>query len=285
MPFDTFYNSWTIGLAILFISFLFFVYLPILVYNKKNCTLIILHSGLILICLCLIQDLFAIAQYLFNINPSLGIFGFILIGIISEYIIMFYYHNDIWVKLHDCGINSLVGILDYIRFAESNKKLVKLHQNNLQIPHAAVIIALRNKWNDDYIYADGFDLLVNYFENRGIPFRFYECHTPDEASLYISNPNSEKIWIFGHGQIDSLDFGNGGILRYCKLKNVEKKDFIGQFHCNSYAEQGFPSLADLILKPNGKKFVKWGYRCPHQNRIAIECCNKKEWDCNDFCEK
>jgi hypothetical protein len=75
-----------------------------------------------------------------------------------------------------------------------------------------------------------------------------------------------------------------GELEYSNFKTLpeeQKKDFIGQFHCNTGTDS---SLAAYILKPNGKKFIKKGYRCTHQNRVAIECCNNKNWDCNESCE-
>jgi hypothetical protein len=71
--------------------------------------------------------------------------------------------------------------------------------------------------------------------------------------------------------MDALYFGNNGNLIYSDFKDVseeQKKDFIGQFHCNPDADPQ-SSLAGYILKPDGKKFVREGYCCAYKNRQAI----------------
>lgn len=138
---------------------------------------------------------------------------------------------------------------------------------------------MREEPGDSAIFTNGIDLIIYSIKNKRQLLRVYECFTPEDAKKIILNPNVKNLWIFGHGDVDTLDFGKNGILHYWIFKDIEKKDLIGQFHCNTTASKGYPSLADFILKPNGKKIVPPGFRCPHQNRILIQYCIDHDWNC------
>jgi hypothetical protein len=198
--------------------------------------------------------------------------------------------GNLWKKISDCGgiKNILLGYYDYKYTCRTKKLIIENKQEILPEIHAAIIIALTGEWERDIqTFTHGIDLLINYFKTNKILFNVYECKTPDEAKKIIEKNEVNKIWIFGHGRIDALDFGKkNNSLEYSVFKNFpeeQKKDFIGQFHCNTNADL-HSSLAAYILKPNGKKFIKKGYRCSHKNRLAIECCNKHNWSCEDICE-
>ena len=193
-------------------------------------------------------------------------------------------------KNHDCGvINRIKNISDFCKHYYSNKKMIDNHQKkNLTTNHAGIIIGLTdNDFDDIPAYTGGFDLLINYFNKKEELFDIYPCKTRADAKEVIERKEVNRIWIFGHGWMWGLYFGKNDELKYSDFKTLteeQKKDFIGQFHCNTDADLD-SSLAAYILKPNGKKFIKKGYRCAHQNRLAIECCNKKNWDCNESCEQ
>jgi len=192
-------------------------------------------------------------------------------------------------KISDCGgiKNFLRSIFDYRYFFRTKKLIRENKKEHLPDTHAAIIIGLTNTYEKDIqTYTHGVDLLITYFNTNQNLFNIYECKTKTKAIEIIERKNVDRIWIFGHGRMGALCFGEDGELEYSDfktLKEEQKKDFVGQFHCCSYGELD-SSLAAYILKPNGKKFIKKGNRCSHQNRLAIDCCNKRNWDCNESCE-
>jgi hypothetical protein len=191
----------------------------------------------------------------------------------------------------DCGgfFNRISSSSDLILYYYHTKKMLNNHKKkNLKTNHAGIIVILWDNFNKDLLtYTGGIDLLVDYFDNKKKElFDIYICKTKEDAIDVIEKIEVNRIWIFGHGWMGGLYFGNfDNKLEYSyfkSLKEEQKKDFIGQLHCNSPGDLD-SSLAAYILKSDGKKFVKKGYRCSHQNRLAIECCNEKNWDCNDSC--
>lgn len=197
---------------------------------------------------------------------------------------------DMRQRNQDAGlINRIKNIPDVFRHYCPNKKMIDNHQKkNLTTYHAGIIIALTKNFEENILtYSDGIDLLINYFNEREELFDIYPCRTRADVKEVIERKEVNRIWIFGHGWMWGLYFGKNDELKYSDFKTLteeQKKDFIGQFHCNTDADLD-SSLAAYILKPNGKKFIKKGYRVGHQNRLAIECCNKKNWDCNESCEQ
>ncbi len=215
----------------------------------------------------------------------LAVLGFVLIGIFLVSIAIFVTYKFNWVKkTKDNGsiIKSLIFILCYLsKYKKDNMERFK-ESNQLKYfgLHAAAIVALKQgRFSIDYsMYADGVDLIKDYFKNvRHQPLYVYECKTMERAKKIIECERVTELWIFGHGTMNGLYFGKNGFLNYVKLKDASKKDFVGQFHCN-YPDQCGYSLADLILKEDGKKFIPEGYRSARINRKAIEFYNELDWD-------
>lgn len=195
--------------------------------------------------------------------------------------------RDVKKLIHDCGgnidgiWNILLTVPDSIYFPIMDRKKIDSHKDELTIPHASIVIALRDVWNDTCLYANGIDLLSDYFTKKNIPFRFRVCETPEKAEEEIRKKFARIIIIIGHGSYTELDFGKNGTLKYSKFQDLnpeDYKDLIGQFHCCT-GHEGVSTLSDLILKPNGKKYVKKGFCCIHQNRAAIKRCIETDWNC------
>jgi hypothetical protein len=192
----------------------------------------------------------------------------------------------------DCGgfSNRILNVSDFFLHYYHTKKMLDNHKKkNLKTNHAGIIVVLwDNRGNEDIMtISGGIDLLVDYFDNKKKElYDIYICKTKEDVIDVIEKIEVNRIWIFGHGWMGGLYFGSfDNKLEYSyfkSLKEEQKKDFIGQFHCNSDGDLD-SSLAAYILKFDGKKFIKKGYRCSHQNRLAIKCCNEKNWDCNDSC--
>jgi|SRR5208283_4320494 len=201
------------------------------------------------------------------------------------------WHDNYSKKNRDCGgfFNRFLTAEDVIAHYVCNYYMLRNYQRkNLEINHAGILIALVDDCQEDILgYCSGFDLLIKYLDVKKELFDIYICNTKEAAKEVIERPEVNKIWIFGHGWMGGLYLGKTDKLDYSEFKNLpeeQKKDFIGQFHCNTDGDLN-SSLAAYALKPDGKKFIKKGYRCSHQNRLAIECCNRKDWDCVDSCEK
>jgi hypothetical protein len=172
-------------------------------------------------------------------------------------------------------LTSYFPYIHYLWYRYSTEKLVLKNQNRpTTIPHVGIIIAFTGrKKDDDANYFQGIDLLISYLLMKNIDFNVYVCNNREKTKEIIYNKYVKQVWIFGHGSIDALDFGKNQ-LDYSDFKEIEeeqKKDFVGQFHCNGKGKSPL-SLADYILKKGGKKFVKQGIRCVKINRKAIECC-------------
>ena len=186
-------------------------------------------------------------------------------------------------KMNDCKY-CLPDKFDHYKYTKKNMEII---EHNFSTPpkgrHAAGLIAIKKpnffSKDDVSVFADGIDLLLNFFQERTteIPFHVYVCYFPDDAKRIIENPNIESIWIFGHGHFFGIDFGKRGFLKYCLLKDAGKKKFIAQLHCNDSSSSGC-SLADFILTENGQKYVKEGFRYTRLNRLAIEYGNSIGWD-------
>lgn len=118
-------------------------------------------------------------------------------------------------------------------------------------PHHAIIIAHKmEKKNGSFPikdYAGGVDIVIMALRrhNPPLPYHIYDIDTIHEGVEVIKNPNTKWLWIFGHGQRNKLRFSDG-FLCYFLLKNIPKKEFIGQYHCNSPLGN---SLADYLNPP------------------------------------
>jgi hypothetical protein len=261
--------------------------LPLLFYKNKPLFSFLLACGLSLIIFNVLGLLNVVLAFL-NLSaifstPNLILSGFLFLGIFGRIISsMMVYRIEIYKIVRDVGIRNITySVRDFFKF---NKMIELKFGENHQIeqfgPHSAAIVAVKPGPNGRSGLLGGIDLLETYHrEQLHLPFSVYICDTKERVKEIICDKNVEKIWIFGHGTYYGLNVG-GDFLGYIELKDAPKKDFIGQFHCCADADCRV-SLADLILKPEGKKFVKEGYRCVHQNRKDIEYWNTLDWNCPD----
>ncbi|WP_292366485.1 MULTISPECIES: hypothetical protein [unclassified Methanoculleus] len=151
------------------------------------------------------------------------------------------------------------------------KKIQQTDQGEIRGNHAGIFICLKKRFGflDKSVYLDGADILIDRFLMEKIPFKVYVCDKSIEFRQIIENENVNLVWIFGHGTKQGVDFVDR-FVNYCefsKFEEAQKKDFIGQFHCNSH---GGCSLDRYILREGGIKFIEDGVSDPFQNRKAVQ---------------
>ncbi|MBN1194476.1 MAG: hypothetical protein JXA08_03895 [Methanomicrobiaceae archaeon] len=117
--------------------------------------------------------------------------------------------------------------------------------SNTQPPkfHHAIIIAHKKieiSWTD---YICGIDILIERFSTNDppVPFRIYDVASKEDVLNCIFDPDTQYLWIFGHGQRNKLKI-SGKKLCYADIRDAPKKLFVGQYHCNSPIGT---SLADM----------------------------------------
>jgi hypothetical protein len=174
----------------------------------------------------------------------------------------------------DCGPIDLLfwSVIDILWFNGRARTLARLHAGHeIRGAHTAILICHTKRIpflpvTDDNIYACGVDLVISHLLAHRLPFRVYECYTPEDARRVMADRDAESLWIFGHGLKSGILFGRDVTLRYDEMRDAPRKTFIGQFHCNA---DGGLSLADYLSRDGGSAFVRDGYRCTHQNRRDI----------------
>lgn len=121
----------------------------------------------------------------------------------------------------------------------THKMIQEAEQAKSDVPHHAIIIAHLKQRNADGSFAiadyfDGVDILIQKFSNHNptIPFRIYEVSSREEVIPVFFNENATHLWIFGHGKRHQLGLFQDR-LNYYDVKKCPKKEFIGQYHCNS----------------------------------------------------
>jgi len=252
-----------------------------LLKKSKLISALFLAIGLLFIVFFLIISLFLFVITSWNLGPEQQIFLILFLGLlIGSISFTLVYQFEIYKAIRDIGIKNIPhNWLDTLKYTKINRNRFN-DQNQLKYLgiHSAAIIALTPGFRGEMVFSCGIDLLKDY--HRKVihrPFYAYICTNRDQVQAVICNKKVDRVWIFGHGTYYGLNVGND-FIKYIEFKNAPKKDFIGQFHCNSHADCGV-SLAELILKSNGRKFVKEGYRSTHLNRNDIEYWNKLNWNC------
>jgi hypothetical protein len=137
----------------------------------------------------------------------------------------------------------------------------KYPQSNFQIPHHAIIISHKKPPNekgffDEVDYSDGIDILIDKFRSHQpqINYQVYDVRSREEVKPIIYNTNATHLWIFGHGARHKLRL-LWGDLNYYDVRDAPKKEFIGQYHCNSLF---WKSLVDYNKPTNSD--VTWWFR-------------------------
>lgn len=178
----------------------------------------------------------------------------------------------------DYGIRKNIELLDNkTKWAKDGEDCIKKYKN-LECSdeeHSLIIVNNKDKnfireSNNLSTYGSGIDLLINYFVSKSIKFKIIVCNDELCFDKAIRNSKALNLWIFGHGDRHSVDFGEGIEYTFCKLKGVKdtnKKTFVAQLHCCN--GNGLTLWEYISDKPG---IFSEGYRHTLQNREDI-----KEW--------
>ena len=131
--------------------------------------------------------------------------------------------------------------------------------------HHAIIVVHKRPSTKPTAYADGVDLLIDFFNKNKEPYKVYHCSNSNDFKRVLGNEKATKLWIFGHGSRHAIGFGKKDRLYYCEVRDYPAKEYIGQFHCNDGMGK---SLADYLSPKNN--FVSDSLRYTLQNRKAIK---------------
>ena len=121
-----------------------------------------------------------------------------------------------------------------IKLISCRKKIIqKSYEYKSLGNHTGLIIPHNNARHLDFSGTEAFYLASQLIKHDLEPFRVYFCLTADEAANLITNKNLINLWIFGHGAHGRVDL-TGGQLFYESFigKDIPKKGYIHQFHCN-----------------------------------------------------
>lgn len=153
--------------------------------------------------------------------------------------------NIISVFLFFWGVN-LYFIYKGLLFSFENKKNPSSLNETLDQHHAIIVINYQKLKMP--VYGQGIDILIKSFKERNFSYKVYFCNDRAIIINTIRNNKATHLWIFGHGQRDGLRLPNNEFQYYHQIdfSDVEKKYFIGQFHCNPCIGECERSLAELI---------------------------------------
>ena len=167
-------------------------------------------------------------------------------------------------------INDYLGLGDYLLYLafpyvyKGWSTAKKHHEYQSEKNHHAIIVAHKRPSTKPTAYADGVDLLINFFKNKE-PYKVYHCSNSNDFKRVLENKKAMKLWIFGHGSRHTLSFGKKDRLYYCDVRDYPAKEYIAQFHCNDGMGK---SLADYLSPKNN--FVTNSKRDVFQNRKDIK---------------
>ena len=138
-----------------------------------------------------------------------------------------------WIRI----INDYLGLGDYLLYLAfpyvyKGWNAAKKHpEYQSEKNHHAIIVAHKRPLTKPTAYADGVDLLINFFKNKE-PYKVYHCSNSNDFKRVLGNEKATKLWIFGHGTRHTLSFGKKDRLYYCDVRGYPAKGYIAQFHCN-----------------------------------------------------
>lgn len=129
---------------------------------------------------------------------------------------------------------SFILFTQWVRLIVFRKK--KIHQHyeyHSGGKHTGIIIPHNTTRYLDFSGTEAFYLASQLMKYNIEPFRIYFCTTAEEATDLIVNKNLIYLWIFGHGAHGRVDL-TGEPLFYESFigKDIPKKGYIHQFHCN-----------------------------------------------------
>jgi hypothetical protein len=143
-------------------------------------------------------------------------------------------------------------------FKKTRKLIKEKPEFNSQDFHHAIIIAHKTiAINGEYNrsdYLSGIDLLIEKFQKypNKINYKIYEVDSKEQVIPIINDLKTTHLWIFGHGQRNKLRFQSGNLC-YFEVRDAPKKQFVGQYHCNTLIGN---SLADYN-QPRNQEVSRW----------------------------
>jgi len=161
-------------------------------------------------------------------------------------------------------------LLYTVLILKKTQELIKYNSefNSHGFHHAIIIAHKINAVNGEYNksdYLSGIDLLIEKFQKHPnkINYKIYEVDSKEQVIPIINDDRTTHLWIFGHGQRNKLRFQSGNLC-YFEVRDAPKKQFIGQYHCNTLIGN---SLADYN-QPRNQDVSRW-LRFEPFIRIAI----------------
>ena len=139
------------------------------------------------------------------------------------------------------------------KFTDNHHAIIVINYQGLKLP----------------VYGQGVDILIKSFKEKKYSYYVYFCDNKESVLNCIYNNKAKYLWIFGHGKKDALTLPNHEFLYYNDIDftNVQKKYFVGQFHCNPCIKDCKNSLAELI---GIYGYVSNDYRDTLKNRKEIQ---------------
>lgn len=163
------------------------------------------------------------------------------------------------------GINLYFMYMGLVISNEKPKNPISLNETS-DNHHAILVVNYQGQKTP--VFGQGIDILIKSFNNKNIPYKVYFCDDASTIINIIQNNKAKFLWIFGHGQKDAIRLPDQTLLYYRDIDfiGVEKKVFVGQFHCNPCIGNCDKSLAELI---GIYGYVSNDYRDTIKNRNEI----------------
>ena len=184
------------------------------------------------------------------------------------------YHFDWLIFFKDYGVGKIDEYLtDHKKWAKNAKEYVKKYEllKSSNVEHTIIIVnneekTLTGNEKNQYTYASGIDLLIEYFVREAIKFKVVICYDKKGFIDAIKNSEGDNLWIIGHGWRHGIDFGNNKECPFCEFSRFKyKKKFIAQLHCcNTEGKTLWEYLSD---RPG---IFSEGYRHVIQNREDVK---------------
>lgn len=210
------------------------------------------------------------------LNFLLVLFILIIGGIISKMAISILYIgyfpegalNDILLVVVIFSFPLI--IFHFLRIKMYNDSLLSINREpcsenyTANSRHQAIIIVRYAEKRSNYFVSDCIRLLIEGFRKKNITYNSYVCQKKEDFIDIYQNNKAIGLWVFGHGAYSHLYFDEGYLFYRDLPNNTERKDFIGQFHCN-------PCKGVSLIEKNHPKsyFISHYMRIAMQNRCYI----------------
>jgi hypothetical protein len=129
--------------------------------------------------------------------------------------------------------------------------------SKINSPHIALIIPSESRKDYSNFKIREIKPFIKYYENQSVDCNIYHCFKSEDFKKIIQSKKVIGIHIFGHGSMNALVFEDG-LFSYRECQFFDKKEFVGQHHCNHKGKKQ-KSLAFLIGRkayaPRGKSTI------------------------------